>query len=398
MNILFLCTNKATRNASGGIARVTINLSRLFTDKGNICRMAYYNYVQGENDGCFESTIELTSDNQLQALMEQGAWADLFIIQIQMSKAYLHLIPIINSIRQRHGTKMIYCHHNMPFTEVVGNNFKYLGYLLFHSAYPLSQRIKDSVWCLYSMAFPKMATRKIARRRQYALSHMDMTVLLSDRFAPELKRYVDLDPDKLTGIGNCFTFKESLSQEELALKEKKILIVSNMTERAKRVSTALRIWKRVEKIYGTQDWKLILVGDGEDIGYYRKLAVRYRLKNCVFEGRQNPMEYYRKGSILMLTSAYEGFGMVILEAQQMGCVPIVFDSYQSVHDIIEDGLNGILVRNNDYKLFADRLYNLMTDHERLMSMAANCLEGNLEFTQDTIWNKWENLFNKLVKD
>ena len=393
MNILFLCTNQATKNASGGIARVTINLSELFSDKGNRCRMAYFNAITGQEDGCFEKSICLTPQNQLQILMEQGAWADVFIVQVQMSKAYLYLIPILDSIREKSGTKIIYCHHNMPFTEVEGNNLRYLHYLLFHSQKSFLQRIKDSLWCIYSMAFPMLAVKKIAARRQFVMTHMDMTVLLSDRFVPGLVKYVDLDKEKLTGIGNCFTYKDYFSVQYLQQKEKTVLVVSNMTERAKRISTALKIWKLLNN--KINDWNLVLVGDGEDLNYYKRLAQKYKLKNISFVGRQNPLDYYKKGQILMLTSAYEGFGMVILEAQQMGCVPVVFDSYQSVYDLIDDGRNGILVKNNDYKLFTEKLYSIMTDHEKLFSMAKECLKGNPNFTTDAIWEKWDMLFNKL---
>lgn len=393
MNILFLCTNQATRNASGGIARVTVNLSELFSGKGNRCRMAYFNAVTGQEDGCFEQSLNLTPQNELQVLMEQGEWADVFIIQVQINKEYLHVIPTIDAVREKHGTKMIYCLHNMLYPEVAGNNLRFINYLLFHKKGSLSERMTDSVWSLYAMLFPGMATRKIAARKQYAMSHMDMTVLLSDRFVPELVKYVHLDRDRLTGIGNCFTFKETLPVDSLPQKEKTVLMVANMTERAKRVSTALRIWRILNgRIH---DWQFVLVGDGEDLEYYRKLAQRYRLTNIKFEGRQDPLEYYRKSSILIMTSAFEGLPMVLLEAQQTGCVPVVFDSYESVYDLIDDGRNGILVKNNDYRLFAEKMYSLMTDRNRWMSMAKECLKGNPDFTTDAIWDKWNRLFNRL---
>ena len=393
MNILFLCTNQATRNASGGIARVTVNLSELFSNKGNRCRIAYFNSITGQEDGCFEQSLNLTPQNELEILMEQGKWADVFVIQVQINKEYLHVIPTIDAIREKHGTKMIYCLHNMPFPEVAGNNLRYLSYLLFHKRDSLSKRITDSAWCLYAMMFPEMATKKIAARKQYVMSHMDMTVLLSDRFVPELVKYVHLDRNKLTGIGNCFTFRETLPADSLIQKEKTVLMVANMTERAKRVSTALKVWKLLNN--RIHDWQFVLVGDGEDLEYYRKLAKKYKLKNVCFQGRQNPLDYYKKGRILMLTSAYEGFGMVILEGQQMGCVPVVFDSYESVHDLIDGGRNGILVKNNDYRHFAEKMYSIMTDNDQWMSMAKECLKGNPDFTTDAIWDKWSQLFNRL---
>lgn len=393
MNILFLCTNQATRNASGGIARVTVNLSELFSGKGNRCRMAYFNAITGQEDGCFEQSMNITPQNELDVLMEQGEWADVFIIQVQIYKEYFHVIPTIDAVREKHGTKMIYCLHNTPFPEVAGNNLRYLSYLLFHRRDSLSKRITDSAWCLYAMMFPGMATKKMAARKQYTMSHMDMTVLLSDRFVPELVKYVHLDSDKLTGIGNSFTFKETLPADSLLQKEKTVLMVANMTERAKRVSTALKVWKLLNN--RIHDWQFVLVGDGEDLEYYRKLVKRDNIKNVSFEGRQNPLEYYRKSSILIMTSAFEGLPMVLLETQQMGCVPVVFDSYMSVYDIIDDGRNGILVKNNDYRLFAEKLYSLMTDRDKLMSMAKECLKGNPDFTTDAIWDKWSQLFNRL---
>jgi len=398
MNILFLNTYQPTTNASGGIARVTCNLGNLFTLNGHKCSLAYYYASQGQEDECFERSVQLTLKQEQPILEELAASYNLFIIQIQMSKAYLHLISQLEEIKKKFGTKLIYCHHSVPFAEAAGYDLDYLSFLLFHSGLRFTERIKESLWCLTSILFPGYAIKKIAKRRQYVSDHVDKTVLLSESFIPEFRRYVKCQDNKVAGIGNCCTFKEKLPLKELESKEKTVLIVANMNERAKRISTMLHIWKKVSLKDVNKEWKLILVGSGPDLDYYRRLAKRLKLANCTFAGKQDPQPYYRKGSILMMASAFEGFGMVILEAQQMGCVPVVYNSYESVRDLITDGQNGLLVENRNKKDFADKLILLMENAKRRKEIAINCIDMNNRFSNKVIYSLWKDLFDSLIKN
>lgn len=68
---------------------------------------------------------------------------------------------------------------------------------------------------------------------------------------------------------------------------------------------------------------------------------RLVLKNVLFEGRQNPLSYYRRAAVFLMTSLFEGFGVTLTEAQQMGVVPMAMDSFEAVHDIINHRVSGI---------------------------------------------------------
>ena len=398
MKVLFLNLFKPTVNASGGIARVTGNLAKLFTQRGYACGVAYYNDSEGESDDCFETAVRLESGREEPVLKKLASSYQIFVIQIQMSKAYLHLVPLFEEIRHSFGTKVIYCHHNVPFTEAAGYDFNYLKYLLFYSQEQLSVRLKESIWCLTAMALPRYAKRRIASRRKYVADHVDKTVLLSESFIPSFREYVNCPDSKVTAIGNCVTFRDRLNPEELDNKEKTILVVSNMNERAKRISTILRIWCEVTCSGNHPDWKLVLIGNGPDLNYYKKLAARLKLRNYSFKGTCDPLPYYEKGSLLLLTSAYEGFGMVILEAQQMGCVPVVYDSYESVHDLITDGENGLLIENKNRKQFCSTLEHLMEHEEERRRIALNCINMDNRFSNDRIYSLWKNLFDSLVRE
>ncbi|MBR6082408.1 MAG: glycosyltransferase [Salinivirgaceae bacterium] len=395
MNILFLNVFKPTSNASGGIARVTCNLGNMFTLNGYRCAMAYYYGSAGVSVDSFESTTQLTIGQEQSALEELAATYQVFILQVQINKTFQHLIPILDAIRKRFGTKVVYCHHTIPFNEAAGYDFRYLRFLLFHSSDNLSFRLRDAVWCLVSMLLPRYSIRRIAKRRQYVTDHVDKVVLLSKSFIPVFRRYVSCPDSKVTAIGNCVTFDDVLPQEKIGAKEKTVLVVSNMNERAKRITEMLHIWRGVSKNDSLADWRLILVGDGQDLAYYKKLAHRLRLRNCTFVGRQNPQSYYEKGSILLLTSAHEGFGMVILEAQQMGCVPVVYESYESVHDLITDGQNGLLIPNRNRKIFISRLARLMENERERREIAVNCVNMDNKFSTDVIFAMWKELFCSL---
>lgn len=103
----------------------------------------------------------------------------------------------------------------------------------------------------------------------------------------------------------------------------------------------MRIWEKVEK--ACPGWHLDIVGDGPDAELLKDSAQKLGLSRIVFHGFQNPGPYYSRASIFCMTSTFEGFGLVLVEAMQHGCVPIAFDSYPAVRDIISHGENGILI-------------------------------------------------------
>lgn len=94
-----------------------------------------------------------------------------------------------------------------------------------------------------------------------------------------------------------------------------------------------------------------------------------------------------------MTSAYEGLPMVLLEAQQNRVVPIAFDSFASVHDVIERGENGLLVRNNDVKAFAAALEELMRNPGKRKRFSERGIETSRNFSMDKIVRKWQDILS-----
>ena len=219
-------------------------------------------------------------------------------------------------------------------------------------------------------------------------------VVLSDRFYDDIASLGKITIDnKFVVIHNALSFNCFLSEEKIPLKNKEVLILSRMDERSKRLSRALRIWKKVNEEGNHNDWRLTIIGDGRDLDYYKKIAKRLKLKNLSFEGRkENEISYYERSAIFMMTSAYEGWGITLTEAQQMGVVPIAFDSYSSLRDIIEDGKNGVTVKNNDFEEYAEKLLWLMDHEEARYKMAREAILSSHRFSLDVILDRWENTF------
>jgi len=96
-----------------------------------------------------------------------------------------------------------------------------------------------------------------------------------------------------------------------------------------------------------------------------------------------------------MTSAFEGWGMTLVESQQNGCVPVVMDSFAALHEIIENGVNGVIVPNNDITGFADALERLMLDGEYRRRLAVGGLESCKRFSIDNVIAQWEALFAEL---
>ena len=99
----------------------------------------------------------------------------------------------------------------------------------------------------------------------------------------------------------------------------------------------------------------------------------------------------------MMTSRYEGWPMVLMEAMQMGVVPVVYNSFESLSDIVTEGFNGFVVQNNKHSIFVEKMKCLMLDDTLRQEMAEHAMESCQRYTIEKIVNRYESLFNDLIK-
>ena len=97
-----------------------------------------------------------------------------------------------------------------------------------------------------------------------------------------------------------------------------------------------------------------------------------------------------------MTSLYEGWGVTLTEAQQFGCVPVAFDTYSSLHDIIQNGENGLIVPETDIKEYTNSLKGLMSDEAKWRIFAQRSIMTSHRFELRNIVGQWDNLIGSLL--
>lgn len=122
-------------------------------------------------------------------------------------------------------------------------------------------------------------------------------------------------------------------------------------------------------------------------------AKMYGLKNLVFTGKIDPLPFYREASVFLMTSRFEGFGMTLLESQQMGVVPIAIDTYKSLHDIVQDNYNGVIVKNEDLDEMVRCVRRVLDDEDLRTKIAYNEINSSKRFKPSVIVAFWMTLLN-----
>lgn len=223
-----------------------------------------------------------------------------------------------------------------------------------------------------------------------AYDHGEKVVLLSNNYIKEYQQYSGLkETSRLVAIPNCLSFNQTITDEERKQKKPIALVVARMEDVQKRISLILRMWKQVEN--RGSEWQLQIVGDGPSLPMYKQMAAELGLKQVIFEGRQNPVPYYKEASLFLMTSSFEGFPMTLVEAAQFGCVPVVYDSFSSLSDVVTDGENGFVIPEGDELSYLDRMYQLMDDGDLLHSMSDKALEYCQRFSQATVCDMWRKI-------
>ncbi|EDP4189726.1 glycosyltransferase, partial [Campylobacter jejuni] len=156
------------------------------------------------------------------------------------------------------------------------------------------------------------------------------------------------------------------------------------------------IWEIIQKDENFKEWKLHIVGDGllkEEI-LHKIQAKKLEHSIILLPFNQNIEEEYLKASIYVMTSHFEGFGMVLAESASYTIPSIAFDINTGPSDIIDNKKSGFLIEDGNLQEFANKLKILMQDESLREKFGKNAKEKvQKEFSQEIIMQKWEKLIN-----
>ena len=224
--------------------------------------------------------------------------------------------------------------------------------------------------------------------RKIIIRCLNNYVVLDD----EMKRDIEckVNSKNIEVIPNPLTIE---TNQYSNLEEKNVLAIGRLTYQ-KGFDRLIECWGKVSRL--NPQWKLTIVGEGED---YDKLIAHInekKLNNSISiePFTTNIEEYYKKASIYALTSRYEGFGLVILEAQAYGIPVIAFDCPTGPRNIINDKVDGVLVEDGDIEKFSQSINNLINDIELRKNISKEAIINSQKFSIENIMDKWEKLILK----
>ncbi len=262
---------------------------------------------------------------------------------------------------------------------------------------PIFKSIRHFIGVIYSFVFrPVISRRRLAierarRRKLYQFS--DKYVFLSPRYIPLSNAIAAIEScEKLLAIPN--PLKEPTLMPDLTVKRKEILFCGSLIP-TKGVDRLIDIWAKVEAKH--PDWCFTVVGDGAERGKLEAQVMRHKLQRVRFEGFQsNPEPYYHRASIFVMASNFEGWPMVLGEAMQQGCVPVAYDSFASIHDIVDDGVSGRIISHFNQDGFIAALDDLINDADLLLRFQKGAMEKSRQFSLSRITKSWYALFDQML--
>lgn len=374
----------------GGIQRITCTVATALASLHHLkCYSAYYlEYSKGKDGTVFEKEAKITSEKELAGFVEENE-IDVIVNQ--------HSVRFLKWCKNVKRAKKIFAFHTIVdlrdyllVPETIFFDIKYRNGL---------RRLKMTVKLLMLPVLRKIYSAKNRKLQNEILEISDALVFLAngnktrffDRYGQQ-----SFDARKVAVIANALSFDDFFEMASYKNeKRKEVLIVSRLMETPKKISTALRIWREIEKDDLYDDWKLTIVGDGEDIDIYKNMCIKFCLKRVSFEGKRNPQEYYRRASIFWMTSAFEGFGLTLTESQQYACVPIALNTYPALSDIISPWNNGVIVDKDRLDSYVQVTKKLMRNETLRMGLAKNAVNSARLFSVGKIADKWFNLIQSI---
>lgn len=157
----------------------------------------------------------------------------------------------------------------------------------------------------------------------------------------------------------------------------------------------LRAWKRVNRQH--PDWQLNIYGEGSDGESLRRQITALGMADAVHvhHASSDVHRLYDTHDFYVMSSRYEGFGLVLIEAMQHGLPCVTFDCPCGPSEIVEDGINGYLVPNGDVAALATSICRMIENPDR-RPMSAYAEQKARHYSPETIMPRWEQLFRDLM--
>ena len=234
--------------------------------------------------------------------------------------------------------------------------------------------------------------------RCYSYARLDAVVALTPQSATWLRE--NTRARKVVAIPNWISLplpdnEPKVAPEDIIPADKKLLIATGRLHPQKRFDRLLNAFAPISSRY--PDWHLAILGEGDLHRDLKAQVIRLDLSKQVhlpgFVG--NVADWYRAADALAMTSDYEGFPMVLLEAMAHGCPVISVDCDTGPRDIIRNNENGLLVPQDDINALVDGLDRMLSDNALRARLASKAVEVLETYSPARVNAAWQDLFDDL---
>ena len=242
----------------------------------------------------------------------------------------------------------------------------------------------------------KHVTRKEIRFFYRFYNNFHQIITQSDDMTNDLIENFKIKKEKIFKINNPVDF--DFINEKLMISEKpegfdsefkNVLAIGNLSSR-KGFDNLLKVFSflKNEKI------KLHILGDGADRELLLQMKQDMQLENVIFHGQQkNPYQYLKFSDLFILSSRYEGFPNVLLEAGACGVYALANDCPGGIREIVEEGINGEISDINEHQQFAEKIKEILSTQKTEKNLIINSIKNR--FSKEIILDKYEEILLKI---
>ena len=219
-----------------------------------------------------------------------------------------------------------------------------------------------------------------------SLKKCDRVVTLTKQDVPFWQRYTQ----RIEVIPNMLT----ITPKKVTGYQTKRVISAGRYMSEKGFDRLLKAWDLINDQFG--DWHLYIFGNGDRAPYQAIADKLQSVRNIhLMPATEDIAEEFSKSSLYVMSSRYEGFGLVLAEAMSCGLPCVSFDCPYGPREIITDGEDGLLAEDGNIKDLAQKMKRLMADIELRETMGTKAINNIARYQPKAIMTQWTNLFEKI---
>lgn len=240
---------------------------------------------------------------------------------------------------------------------------------------------------LVTHRWQKALERQVRRLAHFVVLTQEDYQMWAPVFSAPINPTTPITPIRLSIIPNpIYTYPDEASD----CTSHRVIAVGRYTWQ-KGFDLLIQAWKEVEAL--APKWQLHIYGAGDPTAF-RQMAMEDGVGDTLFceEATSDVYVRYRESSIFVLSSRYEGFGLVMVEAMSCGIPVVAFACPCGPRDVISDGTDGLLIANGDTHALANGLLRLMNDASLRQRMGQAAREKARRYMEPPIMKQWIELF------